>query len=138
MMKWEDICDYIRKKYKPVAETTNSLTLECEFPDGAVQSVRVTFLPDRAGGPGLEISAPVATGHSFAPEFALAYNLMAPRAALALSGQTFILRQILELEDVSVDSIASALKYFSIEAVRVGRRAKTPPAAVELFSYLAS
>ncbi|HKA87073.1 MAG TPA: hypothetical protein VKE22_05370 [Haliangiales bacterium] len=138
MLTWEEIRAHIRKDYRPTSETATSYTLRCEFPDGAEQEVVVTFQAERSGGPRLDIAGPVADSRSFAPTDALAYNLKAPKGALALAGKRFVLRDTLDLKQATLAALDQALTYVASEAMRLHRSTKREPVPAELFSYLAS
>ncbi|HKA88505.1 MAG TPA: hypothetical protein VKE22_12620 [Haliangiales bacterium] len=137
-LTWEEIRTHIRKRYKPITETPTSLSLECQFPNGGRQTVRVTFHGERIGGPALEVDGPVGDTHSLAPADALAYNHKAPTGSLALAGKVVVLRHMLSLKDATIDAIDQALTYVAGEAARLRRTSTRPPVPPELFAYLAS
>ena len=137
-MTWDEIRRYVRKHYHPIAETETSLTLQCVFPDGARQTVLVSHLTHRSGGPFIEVASAVGDTRSLTAADALAYNDRVSTGTLVLVGELVCLRQLLKLEDFRLGDVDHALTYVAGEAARLRRVSRRPPVSPELFSYLAS
>jgi len=138
MLSWEEIRAYIRKHYRPISETETSLTLQCVFPDGARQSVLVTHITHRTGGPFIEVASAVGDTRSLAAADALAYNDRVSTGTLVLVGELICLRHLLAVQELRLGAVDHALSYVASEASRLRRFSRRPPVPPELFMYLAS
>lgn len=134
--EWRRIQQHVRDTWHPFLDEPHRLAIAWDIGvEPAIEKQRqLVELVHSADGDHVHILCDVVPHLAISPLDALAHNASLAFGALALIDETYVLRAMLPLDDVSIATLDRALRMVSREAARIRHATRVRPAALACFA----